>query len=149
MDLTDAGHAAAKRLAEAVEDPNISDAAASDALALAILAVSPLDDLDAIEQSLLAGFAQRAGIDAADAASAALKIDAYFQSHPLPGDLASTMTAVLRELLATNNAVEAAAALGSAADAASKVPVAQRGAVEGAQRMGVMGRFGLSADKKR
>jgi hypothetical protein len=149
MELSDAGQQAARRLVAAVQDARVSDAHAADALAMVVLAVAPLDELDAVEQSLLAGLAFRAGVAGADSKDALVKIDAYFQAHPLPDDLAKEITAVLREVLASSDGGEqAAAALGAAADAASKVPVQQRAPTAGAQRMGVMGRFGLTTTKK-
>lgn len=153
MELSDAGQQAVQKLAAALERrPPWPDAVLDDALAIIVLATAPLDELDPIEESILASFAARVAavggegtLKAGDAL--ARGIGAYFAKNPLPEALAKDMTAALKELEAKGNADKAVAALGAAQGAESKVPVNQRAPVDGAQRMGVMGRFAFNVKK--
>jgi len=149
MDLSDAGTTAIKRLQAALESGPGSgkwpDDVLDDVLAILVLSSAPLDELNAIEEAILASFARRIGMtDSPDPKLLGAKIGEHFVKHPLPVALATEVHAALKEMLQTNSSNEkAAAALGAAAGKDAKVPVAQREAVAGATKMGVMGRFAL------
>jgi hypothetical protein len=156
VELSDAGQNAVARLKVAIDKPEGQkwpERVLDDVLAILVLATAPLDELDAIEEAILAGLSIRAGILDPERKAPitgkemADKIGAYFVANPLPNALMVEVNAALRELLSTNNAEKAAAAIASAHD--SKVPVSQRAATEGSTRMGVMGRFGLSVPPKK
>lgn len=154
MELSDAGQNAVARLQAALQGgPQPGGAWPSDVvddvLAIVVLAAAPLDELNPIEEAILAAFARRIGMtDGADANALAQKIGEHFVQHPLPTALATEVHAALGEMLKTNSANEAAAqALGTAAGKDAKVPVGQRAAADGATKMGVLGRFALHVKK--
>lgn len=108
------------------------------------------EELDPISSHLVVAFAQRAGIArGTDGAQVGAAVRAYLAAHPLPPDLATEITQVLRELLteASPGADRAARALGEARGALDHVPVGARAPAPSAQRMGVLGRFGLEVKK--
>jgi hypothetical protein len=152
VELSDAGQTAVARLAAALDKPagqKWPDAVLDDVLAILVLATAPLDALDPIEEAILASFSARIALPAdASGQLLAAKIGDHFAKHPLPIALATEVSAALKELMSTNNAAHAAAALGTAAGKDAKVPVGQRDGAAGSLRMGVMGRFALAVPPK-
>lgn len=156
VELSDHGQEAVAQLRAALEATDAAgaplhpDDVTGDALAVLVLATAPLDELDVVEEALLARFAARIGLEPGHGgAELARLIDQHFQQSPLPAGLSSSMNAVLRALVKGHNGEAAAAALGAATGGVSKVPVGQREGADGSTRMGVMGRFALQVPPKK
>lgn len=149
--MTDAGARIYAALERTGSDgaPLYSDDVVGDVLALLLLGAGA-EELDPIAAHLVVTFAQRAGIaPGADGAQVGAAVRAYLTTRPLPPELATELQQAVRELLteASPGAERAARALGEARGALEHVPVAARVPAAGAQRMGVLGRFGLDVKK--